>query len=91
MLEQEVSAIVFGGAPAQLGGGPGGPGGGGGALGPGQPLGPCRECGAQLQLALNAEGPPSILCSAFPLHRLRMDLPRCTTSVAITGTREGTR
>lgn len=85
VLEQEVSAIVFGGAPPQLGannGGGGGPGGGGGG---GQAFGACRDCGAQLQLALNAEGPPSILCSAFPMHRLRIDLPRCTQAVSVSG------
>ncbi|KAI3430642.1 hypothetical protein D9Q98_005235 [Chlorella vulgaris] len=79
VLEQEVSAIVFGGAAPQANGG----GGGGGGGGPGQAFGPCRECGAQLQLAANAEGPPSILCSSFPMHRLRIDLPRCTQAVAI--------
>ena len=46
----------------------------------------CRDCGAQLQLVMSADGsPPSILCSAFPMHRLRIDLPRCTISVAVTG------
>jgi hypothetical protein len=34
---------------------------------------------------MNASGPPSILCSSFPMHRLRVDLPRCTLSVALTG------
>jgi hypothetical protein len=84
ILEQEVSAIVFGGAPPQLNANGGGGGGGGGG-GQGQPFAPCRECGAQLQLVLNAEGPPSILCSAYPMHRLRIDLPRCTSAVAISG------
>jgi hypothetical protein len=75
-----VSAIVFGGAPPQLNAN-----GGGGGGGQGQPFAPCRDCGAQLQLVLNAEGPPSILCSAYPMHRLRIDLPRCTSAVAISG------
>jgi hypothetical protein len=82
ILEQEVSEIVFGGAPAQHNAG-GGPGGGGG--GQGQAFGACRECGAQLQLVQNVEGPPSIVCAAFPMHRLRIDLPRCTTAVAVAG------
>lgn len=79
-----MSAIVFGGVPPQQGanGGGGGPGGGGGG---GQAFGTCRDCKAQLQLVLNEEGPPSILCSAFPMHRLRIDLPRCTQTVAVTG------
>lgn len=85
MLEQEVSAIVFGGAPPQQGANQGGPGGGGPGGGGGQPFGTCRDCKAQLQLVLNQEGPPSILCSAFPMHRLRIDLPRCTQAVAVTG------
>lgn len=78
-----MSAIVFGGVPPQQGtnGGGGGPGGGGG----GQAFGTCRDCKAQLQLVLNEEGPPSILCSAFPMHRLRINLPRCTQTVAVTG------
>ena len=88
VLEQEVSTIVFGGAPPQLngaGGGGGGVGGSGGGGG-GEPFGACRDCGAQLQLVMSADGsPPSILCSAFPMHRLRIDLPRCTISVAVTG------
>lgn len=77
---------MFGGAPAQLNGGPGG-----GPGGAGQPLGTCQDpqCGAQLALVLNAEGPPSILCSAFPLHKLRIDLPRCTTAVSVTGEHRG--
>ncbi|KAI7839931.1 hypothetical protein COHA_006325 [Chlorella ohadii] len=85
ILEQEVSAIVFGGVPPQQGANHGGPGGGGpGGGGGGQAFGTCRDCKAQLQLVLNAEGPPSILCSAFPMHRLRIDLPRCTQAVAVT-------
>lgn len=85
VLEQEVSAIVFGGAPPQVGANAGGGGGHGGGAGAGQPFAACRDCGAQLQLVLNAEGPPSILCSSFPMHRLRIDLPRCTAAVAISG------
>ncbi|PSC67305.1 DNA topoisomerase 3-alpha [Micractinium conductrix] len=79
VLEQEVSAIVFGGAPPQLNANGGGGGGGGG----GETFGACRDCGAQLQLVLNTEGPPSIQCSSFPMHRLRIDLPRCTSAVAV--------
>ncbi len=81
-----MSAIVFGGIPPQQGANHGGPGGGGpSGGGGGQAFGTCRDCKAQLQLVLNAEGPPSILCSAFPMHRLRIDLPRCTQAVAVTG------
>ncbi len=93
VLEQEVSAIVFGGAPPQLGANAGaGAGGHAGGAVAGRPFAACRDCGAQLQLVLNAEGPPSILCSSFPMHRLRIDLPRCTAAVAISGgDRQGMR
>ncbi|KFM25533.1 DNA topoisomerase 3-alpha [Auxenochlorella protothecoides] len=93
VLEAEVREVVFGsvarGAGAGAGarrldagerqGEPGGPG-----LAPGsQAFGGC-SCGGQLVLSRDpGGGPPHIACSAWPLHRFRVDLPRITTSVGV--------
>lgn len=53
---------------------------GGAACKPARPQ-PCR-----IHLTLtrdSAGGPPFIACTAWPLHRFRVDLPRITTSVTV--------